>query len=129
MMPNMLCFFQPLGAAVPLVLAIDLLSPISGLAAQSGGTAMQNCNDGRQDRAACLREAGAARQEQHRHGLTDPSVSQQQQSARTRCTGQPDAARADCESRMQGSANSRAEGSAAGGGIIRETVKPASASR
>ncbi len=124
------------GARTLLALAAGLSMSVLGFAADpaspGAGNAQSsrpNCDDGRQDRAACLREAGAAKQEQRRDGLTDPSAKQEQQNAQARCDGQAPAASADCESRMKGAANSKAEGSVAGGGIVRETITPASASR
>lgn len=80
------------------------------------------CDRIQQDRAACLREAGAARQEAARGGLT--SAPDYQQNALARCTRQPAADRADCEARVLGTGQSAVQGSVLGGGVIRETVTP-----
>jgi len=82
------------------------------------------CDGVQQDRAACLREAGAARQEAQRNGLTSASPSTYDQNALERCQLQPVADRADCEARIRGTGVSATEGSVMGGGVIRETVTP-----
>ena len=81
------------------------------------------CGHNQQDRAACIREAGAARQEAARGGLT--SAPDYQRNALARCGLQPPADRADCEARvLGGSGNTRGavDGSVMGGGVIRESV-------
>lgn len=83
--------------------------------------------DSRQDPAACRREAGAAREEARRGGLTAPAEGGAQANALARCQMQPAGDRADCEARVRGSAGAgttTTEGSVMGGGIIRETVTP-----
>jgi hypothetical protein len=82
------------------------------------------CDGVQQDRAACLREAGAARQEAGRNGLTTPSPGREDANALARCSEQPMADRADCEARVRGGARTTTEGSVMGGGVIRETVTP-----
>jgi len=85
------------------------------------------CDGVQQDRAACLREAGAARQEAGRNGLTAADSASHEQNALARCQLQPAADRADCEARIRGAAgsgSSTTEGSVMGGGVIRETVRP-----
>ncbi len=82
------------------------------------------CDGVQQDRAACLREAGAARQEAARNGLTSASPGRYDANALARCREQPAADRADCEARLQGGARTSTEGSVMGGGVIRETVTP-----
>ncbi|MCU4120952.1 hypothetical protein [Variovorax sp. N23] len=82
------------------------------------------CDGVMQDRAACLREAGAARQEARRNGLTSASPSDYEQNALARCGLQPMADRAACEARVKGTGMSSTEGSVLGGGVIRETVTP-----
>ncbi len=82
------------------------------------------CDGMQQDRAACLREAGAARQEAQRNGLTSAPPTAYDQNALARCQLQPVADRADCEARVKGSGASSTEGSVMGGGVIRETVTP-----
>jgi hypothetical protein len=81
------------------------------------------CGHNQQDRAACIREAGAARQEAARGGLT--AARDYRANALARCGLQPPSDRADCEARVLGSmgnTDSRVEGSVMGGGVIRESV-------
>ncbi|MDP1648722.1 MAG: hypothetical protein Q8M01_11060 [Rubrivivax sp.] len=79
------------------------------------------CKSGRsnQDRATCLREAGAALMEAQRGGLGDgaapPAANQF-----LRCDPLPADQRKDCIARMQGQGTT--SGSVAGGGIYRELV-------
>lgn len=82
------------------------------------------CDGVMQDRAACLREAGAARQEARRNGLTSASPSDYERNALARCGLQPMADRPACEARVKGTGMSSTEGSVLGGGVIRETVTP-----
>lgn len=82
------------------------------------------CEGNQQDRAACLREAGAAQQEARRGGLTDPSPSTEDRNALDRCKQQPPSAQAECEARITGAGKTTTEGSVMGGGVIRETVTP-----
>lgn len=80
------------------------------------------CSNGssNQDRATCLREAGAAKYESGRGGLSDPGMSQLKDNAMKRCEGLPQSNREDCIKRMEG--GGIAEGTARDGGILRETV-------
>ncbi len=80
------------------------------------------CPHIRQDRAACLREAGAARQEAQRGGLT--GAPDYMSNALARCEPHPPAERAACEQRVRGTGATSIEGSVLGGGLIRETVTP-----
>jgi hypothetical protein len=82
------------------------------------------CDGVQQDRAACLREAGAARQEAGRSGLTSPSPAREQVNALARCSELPAVEQPDCEARIKGGARTTTEGSVMGGGVIRETVTP-----
>ena len=82
------------------------------------------CDGNQQDRAACLREAGAAQQEARRDGLTTPSPSAEDRNALDRCKQQPPSAQAECEARITGAGKTTTEGSVMGGGVIRETVTP-----
>jgi hypothetical protein len=70
-----------------------------------------------QDRATCLREAGAAFDQAKRHGLDD-GAAPYARNALQRCEGLPDEDRAACVARMQGQGS--VSGSAAAGGILRE---------
>lgn len=72
-----------------------------------------------QDRATCLREAGAAYAQAGKRGA-DASSAEQQRNASKRCEPLPDAERRDCVARMQGQGTT--SGSVAGGGISRELV-------
>ena len=82
------------------------------------------CDGNQQDRAACLREAGAAKQEARRDGLTSPGAGAEDRNALDRCKQQPASAQADCEARILGTGKTTTEGSVMGGGVIRETVTP-----
>ena len=59
------------------------------------------CDGNQQDRAACLREAGAAQQEARRDGLTNPGPSAEDRNALDRCKQQPPSAQAECEARLE----------------------------
>ncbi|MCL4185094.1 MAG: hypothetical protein KJ011_16770 [Burkholderiaceae bacterium] len=75
-----------------------------------------------QDRAACLREAAAARAEARHGQLGDGSgdAARYLENALARCKPLPPAERADCEYRVRGGGTAR--GSVEEGGIYRETV-------
>lgn len=115
--------------AVGLVLALaagGLIGIAPPALAQAGTNAQANkeraaCDGVQQDRAACLREAGAAQQSALHGGLTSDRGNYQQ-NASARCQLQPVAERADCEARVRGTGDSSSEGSVMGGGILRETV-------
>jgi hypothetical protein len=72
-----------------------------------------------QDRATCLREAGAALAEAKRSGLGD-GTQPYERNAHQRCERLPDEDRRACDARMQGQGTT--SGSAAAGGIYRELV-------
>jgi hypothetical protein len=80
------------------------------------------CNDPRVDRAACMREAGAARQAKQQGNLT--STGGYEENALARCQRQPADARAACEERVRGTGNAEVRGSVPGGGKIRSTETP-----
>jgi hypothetical protein len=88
---------------------------------QRGGIA---CDGVLQDRAACLREAGAARYEANRGGLTSASPISYEQNALARCSLQPPSEQMACEQRVRGTGMTSFDGSVLGGGVIRETVTP-----
>lgn len=75
-----------------------------------------------QDRATCLREAGAALQEARRGRLAAGSGSELGDNAVARCAALPPADRDECVMRMREGTTS---GSAAQGGVLRELVSPA----
>lgn len=85
-----------------------------------------DCEAGKtaQDRATCLKEAGAAADERKRNGL-DNSGSLPQ-NATDRCSALTGAERSDCLARVKAApaANQRItkSGSVAGGGVIKETT-------
>lgn len=81
-----------------------------------------NCKSGKsnQDRATCMQEAGAARQEANRQNLKEGSADQHQQNMVDRCNRLPAASRQDCLTQMTSPTNVR--GSVQGGGVLRETV-------
>jgi hypothetical protein len=121
-MPHQALFLRSSLAA--LVCAASLFS----IAASAQGTDSQvqrdraACDGVQQDREACRREAGAAKQEAQRGGLAP--AGQAEQNALARCQLlQPAADRADCEARVRGAASS-SSGSVMGGGVIRESVTP-----
>ncbi|MGE8567888.1 hypothetical protein D3C85_345430 [compost metagenome] len=81
-----------------------------------------NCKSGKsnQDRATCMQEAGAARDEANRQNLKEGSADQHQQNMVDRCNRLPAASRQDCLTQMTSPTNVR--GSVQGGGVLRETV-------
>jgi len=74
-----------------------------------------------QDRATCLREAGAALQEARRGGLND-GAAEYERNRLLRCEKQPPEDREYCVRRMKGEGVT--SGSVEGGGIYRELVVP-----
>ena len=74
-----------------------------------------------QDRATCLREAGAALQEAKRGNLNDGQA-QFEQNRLLRCEKQPPEDRQDCVRRMKGEGS--ISGSVEGGGVLRELRTP-----
>lgn len=115
---------------------LSLACATAVLAAQAGDAADAQaryrseraaCLDGRtsQDRATCLREAGAALQEARRGRLQDDETAFYRNRI-TRCDPLPPQDRQDCIGRMNGEGIAR--GSVEEGGIYRETrtVVPAS---
>ena len=87
----------------------------------------QNCMDGKtnQDRATCLREAGAAKQEAQRGNLRDSG--DYGSNASKRCDTLPADQKADCERRSMGEGS--VSGSVGSGGVVRELVTPVPASK
>lgn len=73
-----------------------------------------------QERTACMREAGAARQEANRQHLSDGSTDQHQQNMVERCNRLPADSRQDCITQM--TSPTQVRGSVQGGGVLRETV-------
>lgn len=116
-------FRQTCAAAV---LAAGSLTALPGaFAAGPGGTYQTEramCGQINQDKAACIREAGAAAQASQRGGLTSASPDTYRQNALARCNAQPAEDRQACEQRVLGTGATTIDGSVLGGGAIRETV-------
>jgi hypothetical protein len=106
-----------LGASA--VLAADGTSPADAQSRYQHDRAACESGQSNQDRATCLREAGAALEEARRGRLND-SPAQYQQNALIRCNALPTEERDGCQARMQGQGVTR--GSVAEGGIYRELV-------
>jgi hypothetical protein len=118
-----------LAAGSAMMLAAPLSASWAGTGAKSGSPEAtyryerQKCLSGRshQDRATCLKEAGAALAEARR-GRLDNGVSERQLADNrvARCAAQPAADRADCERMARGEGT--VVGSVEGGGQIKELV-------
>ena len=118
--------FAPHRFAFPLLVVGGLLCGAAGASPSSEAQArfradMALCNSGQsnQDTSTCRIEARNALAEAKRGGLTD-TPGQYQNNAKQRCIALRSEDRSDCEARMRGEGS--ASGSAAGGGILRETV-------
>lgn len=113
-------------AAMAAGLGCAFLFSSAALAADSATTQyqqeVQRCNNTPGiDRAACLRDAGAALQAARNNGLTAPSQQAEERNKTQRCDNLPGDQRAECMKLMQNS-NTRVQGSVEGGGILRETT-------
>ncbi|MFC5609507.1 hypothetical protein [Variovorax soli] len=101
----------------------------AGTSAKGGTSTYQTeramCGQIQQDKAACIREAGAAAQASRQGNLTHASDATYRQNALARCQAQPAEDRKACEQRVTGAGNTTIEGSVLGGGAIRETVTQA----
>jgi hypothetical protein len=75
--------------------------------------------DSGQDRATCLKEAGAAYEEARRNRLGNAPGADLARNATQRCEAQPPADREACVQRIQGARTT--EGSVGGGGVLRQT--------
>lgn len=84
-----------------------------------------DCKSGRggQDPAACMREAGAARDAANRQALGSSSNDELQQNALARCNQLPQTDRQDCVAKMS-SPDTTVSGSVQGGGVLREKTIP-----
>ncbi|MDB5752168.1 MAG: hypothetical protein JWP65_2589 [Ramlibacter sp.] len=80
-----------------------------------------HCTSGKshQDRATCMKEAGAAHDEAKRGALANAGGTDLQANATRRCEAQPQADRAACVQRILGAGTT--DGSVKGGGLIRQT--------
>ncbi|MBU6501519.1 MAG: hypothetical protein KGQ35_01500 [Burkholderiales bacterium] len=116
-------------------LALASLGVLLGVSAQAAGTQGRSaaqaqylrdraaCNAGQsdEDRATCLKEAGAALQAARSGELTSASPATYRQNALLRCKEQPADAREACIARIQ----NPAQGSVGGGGLLFEARTPA----
>lgn len=93
----------------------------SGAVASPTGNPYKPCMDGssNEDRATCLKEAGAAKQEAQRGGLTSPGAAADE-NALLRCDALPGSQKEACRLRILGAGTK--SGSVAGGGVLREVV-------
>jgi hypothetical protein len=81
------------------------------------------CESGKsnQDRATCLREAGAARDQKREGKLSDgASAANLKENALVRCRALPAKDRDDCVARVEG--EGKTSGSVSAGGLYKETV-------
>ena len=111
------------------VLAAGAVTTATAATPRGGSATYQEelavCGHIQQDRAACIREAGAARQAAATGQLT--SAPDYRQNALARCQLQPVSDRGACEARVMGTGDTGIQGSVLGGGLIRETVTPIAA--
>jgi len=82
------------------------------------------CDGVQQNKAACLRERGAAAEAARRGGLTNPDAMTLQRNALARCSRQPPSDQSACEARVLGTGSTTVDGSVLGGGLIRQTETP-----
>ncbi len=88
---------------------------------------VQRCNTGQtnQDKATCLQEAGAARDEARRNRLASGNQAYDQNQTK-RCDSLPAGERDDCLLQMSGqnsaTQSTTTQGSIGGGGVLRETT-------
>lgn len=117
-------------AAVALIFAAGSMASLTASAAGASADANARyqaeraiCNSGQsnQDRATCLKEAGAALAESKR-GRLDEGKGSYQQNAMTRCNALPGDERDACQRRIDGEGTTT--GSVAAGGVLREIVTP-----
>jgi len=117
-----LCRALALGAALAPAISMaqtSLLTPD-----QQYEQDVKRCNAGQtaEDRATCLKEAGAAREAARQHKLDDKRDDHYARNALQRCNELPASQRSACVAEMQ--SPTRVEGSVSGGGVLRETVIP-----
>jgi len=112
------------GFAGPLAHAGDAAAQTAAKSAYQKERA--DCDAGRtaEDRATCLKEAGAAQDERKRNRLDNSGSARQ--NAIERCNPLPPKDKADCLARIEGAnapnQKTTTSGSVAGGGILRETT-------
>ncbi len=123
---------QPRLSLAMIALSALLCAPAAFAAGSTPGTEadiearyrldVERCNTGQthQDKATCLREAGAAREEAQRNRLTHGNEAYAQ-NQRERCNALPINEREDCLLQMSG-ASTQTQGSVEGGGVLRQTT-------
>ncbi|WP_431275323.1 hypothetical protein ACQ858_02805 [Variovorax ureilyticus] len=107
--------------------SLAVLAAAAGLAVTSSALAQSGslpCDGVMQDRAACLRERGAAAQTARRGGFPKVDEAQLRQNALARCARQPPSDQTACEQRVLGTGQTTVTGSVLGGGVIRTTETP-----
>ncbi|WP_304307791.1 hypothetical protein [Pseudacidovorax intermedius] len=112
------------GFALALATGALFASPFAQ-AADSGTYSQERaiCGHIQQDRAACIREAGAAAQAARQGNLSSANADTYRRNALARCQlHQTSVDRAACEARVTGQGDTTIDGSVLGGGLIRETV-------
>ena len=111
--------------SLSLIATAALAAALAGTAprAAAQATPMPGCDGVQQDKAACKRETGAAKQEAGRGGLTSPAPSSQEANALARCQNVAAPHKGEREARVKGNSSS-SSGSVMGGGVVRETVTP-----
>lgn len=109
----------------PAALAASTAKPAANAEAQAQyqkDVARCKSGDTNQDRATCLREAGAALNEARHNRLVEPGAAYNQD-ATNRCKALPAQQQQDCLMQMSGQ-NTTTQGSVGSGGVLRETVIP-----
>jgi hypothetical protein len=112
-----LCATALLAALLPATAATPATT---AQAAYQQETARCQRGESGQDRATCLKEAGAAYDEARRSQLGAGPAADLSRNASLRCDAQPAEDREACVQRLQGGA----QGSVQGGGLLRETESP-----
>jgi len=106
------------------LLAAGTLLGASSAFAVGPAPSSRPCDGVMQDRAACLRERGAAADMARRGAFPAPDAAALQQNALARCERQPASDREACEARVMGGASTSVTGSVLGGGVIRQAETP-----
>lgn len=109
----------------PAALAAGTAKPAANADAQAQyqkDVARCKSGDTNQDRATCMREAGAALNEARHNRLVEPGAAYAPDATK-RCKALPAAQQQDCLTQMSGQ-NTTTQGSVGSGGILRETVIP-----
>jgi len=113
-----------LRSCVAALLAAGSLAGASAAFAAGSPPGSLPCDGMLQDKAACLRERGAAAETARRGGFAAPDASTLQQNSLARCARQPESDHAACEALVMGGASTTLTGSVLGGGVIRQAQTP-----